>query len=372
MTRLSSSGQIDSVKEQMMAVYRNETPDKVPVSIYTRYIRRGAFEREVRNLGLGIIDYAPPVSMLAPAWHLLPGFLSEVRGAEFRVRYRWTDGRRVERREFETPVGTVFQDTELDPAGAGSEHIRSHYVTSRDDYRVIEYLFRNTRFEPNEDLITRRMKDLGADGVVLGRVDRSPYQKLLLEIVGPEQFLVDLAVDPEPVEQVLHSAQERLNEAMELIVDSAAEIIWLPENVTVDMTPPPAFEIYHLDYYRRWADICADRNKPLAVHIDGRLRPLSDLLKKAGIPIIESVSAPSIGGDLELGDAQRLFPDAVILPNVPSNWAVLDSQAISNNLSAMAEGAVPGRPWMLQFSEDLPEDELGRVMGVVVQHEALR
>ena len=178
-------------------------------------------------------------------------------------------------------------------------------------------------------------------------------------------------MDPDPVEEVLYTAQARATEAMERILDTEAELIWLPENVTVDMTPPQAFEKYHLDYYARWAQASAAKNKPLVVHIDGRLRPLADLIKRARIPVIESVSAPSIGGDLELGQAQDLFADAVILPNVPSNWALLDDQEIARELRRMIADARADRPWMLQFSEDIPVHELARVMSVVVQEQAL-
>jgi len=43
--------------DRMMAVYRKELPDRVPLSIYSRYLPRGQCERELRNWGLGIIDY---------------------------------------------------------------------------------------------------------------------------------------------------------------------------------------------------------------------------------------------------------------------------------------------------------------------------
>jgi len=70
-----------SARQRMMAVYRNQLPDVCPVSIYSRYLPRGTVERQVRSMGVGIIEYHPVTTLLAPPWHMKPGFLSEVAGA---------------------------------------------------------------------------------------------------------------------------------------------------------------------------------------------------------------------------------------------------------------------------------------------------
>ena len=95
--------------DRMMAVYRKQLPDRIPLSIYSRYLPRGWREREVRNLGLGIIDYQAVVSLLAPPWHVYPDYLSEVTGVDLRINYSWEDGRRIETRALDTPVGTISQ-----------------------------------------------------------------------------------------------------------------------------------------------------------------------------------------------------------------------------------------------------------------------
>ena len=38
-------------------------------------------------------EYWPVVSMAGPAWHLYPGYVSEVRGADFRVDHLWHEDR---------------------------------------------------------------------------------------------------------------------------------------------------------------------------------------------------------------------------------------------------------------------------------------
>ena len=191
-----------------------------------------------RGLGLGIITYVPVVSMLGPPWHLYPEYLSEIRGAEFRVDYRWDDGILVERRTYTTPVGTVWQEITNDRAGAGSEHIRKHYITQRDDYRVVKYLVENTVVRSNEEAIRDRMRDLDGDGIVFGRLDRNPYQKCLIELAGPERFLVDLHTDPEPALELMDALSRKHEESLALALESQVEVLWQPDNMTSLMTPP--------------------------------------------------------------------------------------------------------------------------------------
>jgi len=184
-----------TTRDRMMAVYRNELPDQIPVGIYGRYLPRGTGERTARNLGLGIIESYPLVSLLAPPWHAYPSFLSEVKGACLRIEHAWQEGRRVEIRSYETPVGSVRQCSTADPT-FGSDWIREFYVKRPEDYKVLAYLAEHTVFRRQEAGFEAACANLGGDGVVLGRVDRSPYQKVLIELAGPERFLVDLHTDP--------------------------------------------------------------------------------------------------------------------------------------------------------------------------------
>jgi len=68
---------------------------------------------------------------------------------------------------------------------------------------------------------------LGEDGVVLSRLDRSPYQKLLIELAGPERFLIDLYTNPKPVEKLMQVIGLRQDDQLALALDSEAAFIWM-------------------------------------------------------------------------------------------------------------------------------------------------
>ncbi|MFP4564577.1 MAG: uroporphyrinogen decarboxylase family protein [Spirochaetia bacterium] len=356
-----------TVAEAMLEVYNNRYPGSVPLGIYTRYLPRSAVEREVRNLGMGIIDYYPTATMIGPPWHFYEGYLSEVKNTELKVRHLWRNGKRTERREWETPVGTISGEIEFDPAGAGSEHIIKRYIAEPEDYKIMEYIVENTVIRSNEQSVLRRMEELGGDGLLLGRMDRSPYQKCLIEFAGPERFLIDLFAEPELVRPLLEALERKIDEQFLIAVESEVPVLWQPDNVTSDMTPPNAFSEHCVPFYKKHQAEAAKAGKPYVVHIDGKVKVLRDEIKEAGFDVLESVSIPDMGGDVEIPEAQELFPETVILPNFPSNWSSLEDDRLSRKVREMLESFEPDRAVMLQISEDVPSKEWRRIFPVIAQ-----
>ena len=353
-----------TARERMMAVYRGRFADRVPISIYARYLPRGSCERALREMGLGIIDYHPAVTLLAPPWHTHPGYISQVQGVDLVISLSWENGQPVETRTYKTPVGTISQRTTKEPT-YGSDWISKFYVTGRVDYKVLQYVVEHTVFRSNESGLRARIRDLGQDGVVLGRMDRCPYQKLLIELAGPEQFLMDLYTDPDPVTELLEVMDRRMDEAFQMVVGSQAEVIWQPDNITVDMTPPDRFRQYCVPFYEKHARQLQAAGKVYVVHMDGRLAPLKELIAGCPFDAVESFSLPEVGGDLSLSQARAAWPDKVILPNFPAPLCQRSKQEIESYLERMLAEAGTKVPFMLQVSEDIPTSEWQRVLPIL-------
>ena len=353
-----------NARERMLAVYRGQRPDRIPVSIYRRYLSLGNTERLARNIGLGITEHYPPVSLLVPPWHLLPGFVSEVEGVDLQVRHAWRGGRMLERRTYDTPVGSVYQETAKDD-GYGSDVILSYFIKEPGDYQIVQYLVERTIFRRNYEPLLTIAADLGADGLVLGRLDRSPYQKLLVELAGPERFLTDLYLEPEPVLALLEAMDRRLDESFEMAVDADVDVFWQPDNITVDLTPPAAFREHCLPFYERRSSVLRSAGKPYVVHLDGRLGPLVEAITDAPFDVVELFSLPQVGNDMSLVDAFRAWPNKVVIPNFPSPLCLQPSEQIQDFLLALFLEVPDERPFMLEISEDVPRNEWQRVVSLI-------
>lgn len=353
-----------NIKNHMRNAYFGIPQETTPVGIYSRYLPRGSAERLSRNNGIGIIDYYPSVSLLAPPWHVLPGFVSEVKHTEFSITYKWDSSQLLQQRSFRTPVGELTQLLQSDPAGAGSEHIVEHYVKEKEDYKIMQYIIENTIFSSNEQDFKKRVDYLGDDGVVLSRLDRSGYQKLMLELVGPERFLLDFFDFPELISSLIETIDERGNEQLQLVLNQGNDLIWQPDNISADMTPPTYFEEYHLPLYKERVKKIKDQNDGrYIVHIDGKSKALSTSLKSCEGLILESFSLPCIGGDVELDQAPTVFSGHRVFPNLPSNWCELSDQEFIQHSEKMKKDFMNlGYPSMLQVSEDLPEYAYMRIL----------
>jgi hypothetical protein len=294
-----------------------------------------------------------------------------VKGAELSVGYRWQDGQRFERRTYQTPVGNLFQESTIDPT-YGSDWITHFYIQRLEDYKVMTYLVENTIFTRHESGLQASTANLGEDGVVLGRIDRCPYQKVLIELAGPERFLTDLYTRPEPVVELLEAIDRRMDEVFALALESQAEVIWQPDNVTVDLTPPAALARYCVPYYARHGRQLREAGKRYAVHLDGRLRPLREHIAGAAFDIVESFSLPEAGGNMAMAEALAAWDGKVILPNFPSPLCHNSDEEIKAFLERLLEEAGTSVPWMLQVSEDIPPGQWQRLLPLLCRFFAER
>jgi hypothetical protein len=349
----------------MLDVYQRKKPDKTPLGIYSRYLPRGEIERNLRAKGLGIIEYHPLVTFLGPPWHDLPGYISDVKNTSVRQDRFFENGRMVLRTTYETPVGAIWHEKEPS-VGDGSEHTRSYFIKSIEDYKIMTYIIENTVVASNERAIESRLAALGEDGVVLGRLDRSPYQKLLLEFVGAERFLIDLFEEPEAAEELKDVMYQKLEESLGLAMNTELLLIWQPDNVTADMTSPKYYEKYLLPYYKKLSAKIHGSGKLLVAHFDGKVKALRELINQSGIDVLESLSFPRIGGDMELAEARSAFPGITILPNFPANLSTESEEEIRAFLRDFKNIAGTTEPYMLQISEDLAAGSWARVLPIIV------
>lgn len=355
-----------TTKDRMMAVYKNGIPDRYPVSIYSRYLPRGTKERQIRDMGVGIIDYYPVTTLLAPPWHMNQGFLSEVKNTEMRIGYKWEDGQFVEIRSYETKVGTLYQHIKKDPV-YGSDWISKFYIAEPEDYKIMQYIVENTVFQSNEKDLKPKIQDLDQDGVVLGRIDRSPFQKLLIELAGPDRFLIDICLGLKEAVELLEVMNSKLQESFDLIAQSEADVIWQPENVSGDMTSPVFFKKYCMPFYEKLSKILKQTSKAYLVHLDGRLKSLAGLISECPFNCIESFSYPDMGNDISFLEAAKAWPDKVIIPNFPSSFCQKNDSEIRAWMTEKLNEVGEHKAFMIQISEDIPHGQWERILPLLCE-----
>ena len=306
-----------SPRERIMAASRRTAVDGIPFFHYWRHCQIGWAERECRNRGMGM------------CW-TRPCHVETMRGVEVVERRESKSGRTVWRRIFTTPVGSV-STAEIREPGVGQWHGQRSWrdvtpwqterlIKGPEDYAVVKYMVEHTEYAPDYFPIEQAMDWLGDDGVVLSALPHSPMQMLMIDWVGSEggRFYYHHADHLDLVEDLYRALCKGREPLYDIAARAPAPIALCGDNVDDFLVSPRLFEEYFLPVYARQAEVLHQGGKLMAVHMDGRLQALKELIAGTAIDIVEAVHPPPMG-DLPLGEALRLWPDKSIWVGFPSS-----------------------------------------------------
>lgn len=339
-----------TIRKKIVSVFRRTNTDGIPFGAYDFLLPRGYTERRIREKGCGIFHFEKP-------------YLAEMKGVEVFVKEGVENGRPFVVRRFLTSVGSV-EERVLVESEYGSQRTKEFLIKIPKDYETIQYIVEKTVYHINYDLLQRAERDLGEDGVVLANVDRTPFQKLLLEWVGPERLFVDLFEIPEKVEELLCLMMMRAEEVYRIAANSPADIVHTWDNITEDFVTPRLFEKYCLSFYQKVGTFLHEKGKIFVVHMDGKLQNIKELIAQTPVDVIESFSLPGTGGNLSIEEAQKVWPDKAIIANLPAWLCFQTREFIEEYLEELIQH-VDRKRFMLCVSEDLPRDRWQETLDIV-------
>ncbi len=337
-------------KETIFSVLERRNNSKIPLAAYSFLFPRGEAEREIREKGCGIFQFERV-------------YVSEMKNVEICVKEGFESGQKFTFRRLSTPVGKVEEKILVDP-GYDSQWVKEFLIKEPEDYKVFEYIVGNTIYYPNYEFFQRVEKDLGEDGVLFANVDRSPFQKLLLELAGPERLLVDIYEREELVESLMGALTRKQEEIYRIVINSPASVVHNWDNVTEDLTSPRLFEKYCVPFYQKFGRLLRERGKLFVVHMDGKLKHLKDLIAQAPIDVIESFTLPDAGGNLTIKEAQEAWREKTIIANLPA-YLSLEKEEFIRGYFANLMSQVDKKRFMVCVSEDLPRDLWQRTLKIV-------
>jgi hypothetical protein len=251
-------------------------------------------------------------------------------GVEVSETQRASPGSSVVRRTYTTPVGSVWIEEQREP-GVGQWHAQrswrdvSPWQTARlikgpEDYAAVKYMVENTEYVADYFPIEQAMDWLGDDGVVICVLPHSPMQMLMIDWVGSEggRFFFHHADDPDLVEDLYHALCASREPLYEIAARSPAPIVLCGDNIDGVLVTPKLFEAYFAPVYEQQAQVLHAHGKLMAVHMDGRLDALKDLIARTPIDIVEAFHPPPMG-DLPLGEALASWADKAIWVGFPGS-----------------------------------------------------
>ena len=312
-----------------------------------------------------------------------PCYVEKVHGVEVTEEQSTSSGSPVVRRTYSTPVGSVWMEERREP-GVGQWHAQrswrdvSPWQTARlikgpEDYAVVQYIVENTEYVADYFPIEQAMEWLGDDGVVLCSLPHSPMQMLMIDWVGSGggRFFFHHADHPDLVEDLYKSLCKSREPLYEIAAKSLAPIVLCGDNVDGVLVNPGLFREYFMPVYEQQAHILHQHGKLMAVHMDGRVGILKDLIARTSIDIIEALHPPPMG-DLAVGEALSAWKDKAIWVGFPGSVYIHGPEATRRYALDLLRDVDTGERLVIEVStENLVSNENLRALTSVLEHAEL-
>jgi hypothetical protein len=252
----------------------------------------------------------------------------------------------------ETPWGTLTQVAHTE-TGYGSSWTKEHWIKRPEDYTIIEQLTRHTKVIADPEPVRATLEQAGDRGVVLMWMGRTPFQRIWIEYAGMERLAFDLLDAPAAVEGLIDAFMEQSREVIRATATADAMLVWVPDNITGEMTGPPIFRKYLTPYYREVCDILLPAGKLPCCHMDGMLRQIADCIGETDLPVMEAFTPPP-DGNFSVAEARDRWPEKALWLNFPSSVHLQDPEGIAAvTRELVAQNA--GRPgFLVGITENIP------------------
>ncbi len=300
-------------RERVLTLLSGRQPDRVPwfgdLSYWTNYLRASG------NLPsrYGDEDYALHRDLGVGFY--LQGYFP------FRVIRKNCTEEEVRRgdtvyQKITTPVGVLTGSSVYLP-DSYTWAVSEHLVKDAGDLKVVRHIYENIDYLPDYEEAENRYAKIGDNGVVLCYLPKSPFMEMaaLLSSIVPVSYMI--ADEPEEFAETLAVIEAAHDKAARIALDSPAECLMIPENLSSEVVGKAFFHEYMESYERKWNAEIKAAGKFSFVHMDGTLKGLLSEVAGTGFRVTEALT-PKPCGDLAFEEIIPAVPkDTVIWGGLP-------------------------------------------------------
>ena len=212
---------------------------------------------------------------------------------------------------YHTPVGSIVSVRKFLPSSVSTPYLK-YAVSTKQDLKVLQYIYKHQEFEPDFGLQYDRLKDWEGLGFVSSLPPRTPFQRLVVVWAGAVNTIRLMMREPEEIEETVQVMSDSDDVIYEAIRESPAPGVYFGENLTSETVTPAMFKKYHTPYYKKRAAQLHSAKKHIFVHIDGTLRGLLPIMEATGVDCAQSVT-PAPVGDIGVEKLREVAGENIIL-----------------------------------------------------------
>lgn len=231
---------------------------------------------------------------------------------------------------------------------------QEHLIKTPADYRVMARAYSDVQVAPVSDDFLKLDAAVGERGITIGlpSMYRTPFQLLLIEYVGLEQFGMDIASGVPELFELLELMNELFCRHFTAVTQTPARHLKLWENISIEIIGPHLYRQHLVPVYQRILSILQKSGQQLHVHYDGELRSILPDITRLPFGGIDSFTEPP-EGDLTAAEIRAALPDKYLWLHPNLGWYRLPVPQLRQNIHRLCREAGPTR-YCLMISEDVP------------------
>ena len=353
-----NKGETMTFRERVIKILNREKPDKVPwfgdldywaSALITKKEKPGNFGSSQeyidwhRDLGVGFY---------------LQGSFPFTSKFDFEEKI-WHEGNR-RYRKFITPKGNLQDCWEYIPESFTEGPIE-HLLKSEKDLPALRYVYENMDWEPNYDFAYQRQEQIGDQGILLCYLPKSPFMHLVALEAGIMAVTYAIMNAPDEFAETMEVMNKSFAKAARIAIDSPAEVLMIPENLSSELVGPNYFEQYMRSYQEHWIKEIKNAGKFSFIHMDGTLKGLLQQEASAGFDVLEALT-PEPVGDLAIQEWADIVDktDTILWGGIPGSYftSIVDDKEFDRHVIEMLSVMTKEPRYVLGVADQVPPDGL--------------
>jgi len=305
-----------NLQERLLAVFSGKEPDVMPwFADLTYWYRAQVYRNELPSKYLGERGQMQLYRDLGCGSHEelynLPGELTYYNVKCVNSMEKLRDNIIIYEEGYRTPVGEIVAVRKFVPKSVSSPYLK-YPVETKQDLKVLQYIYENQEFKPDYSLQHDRLKNWEGLGFISSLPPRTPFQRMIVIWAGVVNTVRLMMREPEELEETAQVMSEADDPIYEAVCESPAPGVYFGENITSEVISPSLFKRYHTPYYKRRVEQLHAAKKIIFVHIDGTLRGVLPLMEETGVDCAQSVT-PAPVGDVPVEELREIAGPNIIL-----------------------------------------------------------
>lgn len=339
-----------NVRKRVYNVFNNIKIDRIPFLAYPGLIPTGEFEKKLRNEGFGY-------------WWIVSPLIIKNKKVERITKFFWKDGKEFIQNILKSEYGEISEIFKTG-GGYGTSLRKKFFLEKEEDYEIFEKILKSEEIEIDKEMYKIITKNLGNDGVLVSWVPKSPFQSLLYELIGPENYAFHFYDYPDLFSNIYNILLKRYIKICELLSESEFEFFEIGDNITSEMIGLEKFKKFIIPVYEEVCKIFHSKNKKIGSHMDGNLKIFKEEIKNTKLDFIDAFT-PFPDTDLTLKEAKQVWNDKVLLINYPSSLHLKNESEIKKWIEQYIEESYPCDKLIINITENIPDEHYQKSLKII-------